>query len=955
MKKVLLALFLIFSFASSADVKKTGFSITDENNDAQADAVNNLKIDIKPNGVRRYKIKATNISPNTTIIFENTSQRNILFRFNAGATSTNQDGATSNSQIIYQIDSQADFSTSDSYALSSCEVGKNTQNIPTRSFFIINRGQKKFLKFSLRDCDTGKIKTEGKLSLETTLSVLGTDMFDTSVDHKEKKTRGLPTVIIGKETVRDLSIMKGGKEEFLCRTRNNIESIELYDGSNNKIESFFPNQQNRRGTKINFTDATGRKIIFTIENKKGTNYRKMYFQLTCNKSANNASVKYYFDARPKEIQVSDLPENEWLYAEQKYKSDDGSAYKDGFSEFIEIAKAGQKGFLLTKAEKEVFEKTGQEFFSLTNAGKNCDNCEIKVVETKLESKKMKPITLTPVDADNKPIEDYNSISEVLITGKIYSDGSNQNIINEKSGNTLIRPCVAGSRANCEIALAEINGATKKSQIYTAIDIINNQKVLAYNNVGPTVLYGADTEWTKYSQTYKAEDSGPTPNQESTLCNKFESHSNEKRVMINGKPHNLVGCNIPFVPKGGGDEINFYSFKPAFYKLIFDNKNSPANDSYGTNKLTYIHTIKEGDYDTTKNEIFEAADFKPSILAIGASLDSLRYNRALSHYDNNLKVAKKLKFSGNPANPTITIDGSDPNGIAVDFSVTASNNSNTDINDAIMLTLEPKNPYNHESGYKDSHISKDITTEKDNININMPGKNFYAGKNIEVNKLNFKREDLLARSYAHIGKSSLDIKINEPKNAELSKKITDDKAAFIFSYIGDDLNFVDAAIIAPNVASNETTADGAVYLAGFCDPESHAACRESGLFISDTIAGHINYFGFDFLAYGKHGTDIKESATGGLFDYDQATFAQFKRGADFLRNLNANEVKIQLKGDKAREYCNIFRNCYPLAENIFGTTFDIYKGRNTQWHGGGDQQGDTIVDGAARRKEQRLNF
>ncbi|MDY4830494.1 MAG: hypothetical protein SO164_06750 [Campylobacter sp.] len=949
MKKVLLALFLIFSFASSDDVKKTGFSITDENDNAQADAVNNLKIDIKPNGVRRYKIKATNISPNTTIIFENTSQRNILFRFNAGATSTNQDGATSNSQIIYQIDSQADFSTSDSYALSSCEVGKNTQNIPTRSFFIINKGQTKFLKFSLRDCDTGDIKKDEKLSLETTLSVLGTDMFDTSVDHKERKTRGLPTVIIGKETVRDLPI---GKDGFLCRTRNNIESLELYDGSNKQLESFSP-KKGERGKKINFTDGAGTKINFTIENKEGTNYRKMHFKLTCTVRGQKIEQIYYFDARPKEIQVSNLPsKGEWLYAEQKYKSDDGSAYKDGFSEFIEIAKAGQRGFLLTKIEKEVFEKTGQEFFSLTKTGADCHNCEIKVIENKLESKEMKPITLTPVDAENKEIKDYNSISEILITGKIYSDGANQNIINEKSGNTLIRPCVAGSRANCEIALAEIKG--DKSEIFTAIDIINNKKVLAYNNVGPTVLYGADTEWTKYSQTYKAEDSGSTQSQVSTLCNKFESHSNEKRVEINGKNYLLVGCNIPFVPKGGGDEINFYTFKPAFYKLIFDNKNSPANDSYGTNKLTYIHTIKEGDYDTKKNEIFEAADFKPSILAIGASLDSLRYNRALSHYDNNLKVAKKLKFSGNPSNPTITIDGSEQNKIADNFNVTASNDK-TDISDAIMLTLEPNNPYNHESGYKGSSISTNITTEKDKITINMPEKNFYAGKNKEVNKLNFKREDLLARSYAHIGKSSVDIKITDPKNAVLSNKITKDKAAFVFSYEGDDLHFVDAAIIAPNVASNDKTADAAAYLAGYCDPTTREACRKSGLFISDTIAGHINYFGFDFLAYGKRDIDIKESTTDRLFDYDRATFSQFRRGADFLKDLNDNEVKIQLQGDKAGDYCNIFRNCYPLGTNSFGTTLDIYKGRNTQWHGGGEQQGSTIVDGAARRKEQRLNF
>ncbi|MCI7587853.1 MAG: hypothetical protein MSS71_08390 [Campylobacter sp.] len=961
MKKVLLALFLIFGFASSAyaDKHTTTFSVIDEGGGKQEDAFNDLKLDVTQTGTKRYKITATNLSPNTTILFKNDSPRNIILRFDAGSTSKGQNDTTSKKQIVYQVSSERDFSTSDYYAFSSCEVDNNPNNRPTGSFIIINRGATKFLRFAMRDCETDTIDQEEKLDIETTLSVIGTNMRDTSVDHTiEKNTLGLPTVIIGQETIRDLSIMKGGKEEFLCKTRNNIEKIELYDGSSNIIESFLP--KNGRGTKINFTDATGRKIIFTIENKKGTNYRKMHFKLTCNKSANNARAIYYFDARPKQIVVKNLPNaDEWLYAEQKYGMD-GNPDKNRFSEFIEKVKTHKDFFLLTDTEKKVFDEVGQEVFLSTVTGKNCDNCEIKVIESKIESKTMNPITLTAVDANGKEIESYNSIAEIAITGKIYSDGSNKNIINEKSGNKLIRPCVAGSRANCEIALAEING--NKSEIYT--HIINNQKFLAYNNVGPTVLYGADTEWTKYSQTYKAPDSAPTTRQanqanQSTLCNKFESHSFEKRVRINGKDYNLVGCNIPFVPEGGGDkdgsdEINFYSFKPAFYKLIFDNKNSPANESYGTNKLTYIHTIKEGDYNAEKKEIFEAADFNPSILAIGASLESLRYNRALSHYDNNLKVAKKLKFSGNPANPTITIEEDKPNNIADNFNVTASN-SKTDISNAILLKLDPKNPYNHAEGYTGASESKDITTDKDSITLNMLKDNFYAGKNIKVNKLNFKRKDLLARSYAHIGKSSLDIKINEPKNATLNTKIETDKAAFIFSYIGDDLNFVDAAIIAPNVASNETTADGAVYLAGFCDPESHAACRESGLFISDTIAGHINYFGFDFLAYGKHDTDIKESTTGGLFDYDQATFAQFKRGADFLRNLNANEVKIQLQGDKARDYCNIFRNCYPLGGSSFGTTFDIYKGRNTQWHGGGDQQGDTIVDGAARRKEQRLNF
>ena len=966
MKKVLLALFLIFGFAGSAYADKhTTFSVIDEGGGKQEDAFNDLKLDVTQTGTKRYKITATNLSPNTTILFKNDSPRNIILRFDAGSTSKGQNDTTSKKQIVYQVSSQDDFSTSDYYAFSSCEVDNNPNNRPTGSFIIINKGATKFLRFAMRDCDTGEIKKDGKLSLETTLSVLGTDMIDTSVDHKEKKTLGLPTVIIGQPTTRDLST---GKNEFVCRTRNNIESLELYDGSNKRIESFSPKKENGKdgkAAKINFTDGTGRTINFTIKNEKDTNYRKMHFKVTCNDlRRQKQEIYYYFDARPKEIRVKNLPkEDEWLYAEQKYGMD-GKPDENRFNEFIEKVKTHKDFFLLTQPEKKLFDEVGQEVFLSTSAGQNCENCEIKVIESKIESKTMNPITLTAVDANGKEIESYNSIAEIAITGKIYSDGSNQNIINETSGNTLIRPCVAGSRANCEIALAEIKGDKgDKTEIYT--HIINNKKLLAYNNVGPTVLYGADTEWTKYSQTYKAPDSAPAPRQanqanQSTLCNKFESHSFEKRVRINGKDYNLVGCNIPFVPEGGGDkdgsdEINFYSFKPAFYKLIFDNKNSPANESYGTNKLTYIHTIKEGDYNAEKKEIFEAADFNPSILAIGASLESLRYNRALSHYDNNLKVAKKLKFSGNPANPTITIVDDKPNDIAVDFSVTAKNNK-TDISDAIMLTLEPKNPYNHEEGYTGASESKDITTEKNSITLNMPANNFYAGKNIKVNKLNFKREDLLARSYAYIGKSSVNIDIGDAKNAKLSNKITNDKAALIFSYKGDDLNFVDAAIIAPNVASNDDTADGAVYLAGFCDPTIHAECRESDLFISDTIAGHINYFGFNFLAYGSNNDkDIKESPTGGLFKYDQATFSQFKRGADFLKDFKGNEVKIELQGDKAKEYCNIFRNCYPLGGSSFGTTFNSYKARATQWHGGGEQQGNTIVDGAARRKEQRLNF
>ena len=869
----------MFGFASGVNVIIPDFTITDESGVTQSGLFLNLELDIPAGSVQQYNVNVTDFPFDRTVRFENNSQGNILLRFNAGVASK--------SQVVYQVGFDENSFTSDYYALSSCQVDKSTNNRPTRSFFIINSGDIKFLKFYLRDCDTGNIinnNTE-KLNLKTTLLAIKTQMSDNSVDPKGQSSsasRGLPTVIIGQEATREL----------LCQTN----TIELYDGSGN------PNPAQVA------LDPQGTKIKFTINNQRGTNYRKMYFEVTCR---NGQNQRYYFDARPKRIVVKNLPSaDKWLYAEYKYKID-GTPYDDEFS----------------KAIKE------QKDFST-----KCDNC--KVVENQLpEPKTMNAITLIPEDANRVPVADYNSIGEIVIAGKIHGDGTNAisgssdaNIINEISGSNLIRPCVAGSRAGCEIALAEIKGTA--SEIYT--DRIDNQtKVLAYNNVGPTVLYGVDTEWTKYSQTYQA----------GTLCDKFESHSDEK----------LVGCNIPFVAEDGSD-LNFYSFKPALYKLLFESKNSPANASYGTDKLTYIHTIKPDDYDATNNKIFEAADFNASILAIGASLESLKNNRTLSHYDNHLKVANELNFSGNPANPTITINGSKTNDIATDFSVTV-NNDETDISGAIMLTLEPNNPYNHEKGYKADPALTEIK-DKNNIDINMPKGNFYAGKNIKVNKLNLKREDLLARSYAHIGSSS--VSIDMTKNTALSTKITTDKAAFISSYKGDDLNFVDAVIIAPNVASNETTTDGAVYLAGYCESTTLTACKESGVFISSAIAGHINYYGFDFLAYGNN-PDVKESTTEGLFEYSDATFSKFKNGADFLGGFTADKVTIKLKGDQAEDYCKIFRNCYELESGKFGTTFNSYKASIRQWHGSGDQ-GKTIVDSineasktTTRRKEQRLSF
>ncbi|MCI6564292.1 hypothetical protein, partial [Campylobacter sp.] len=484
MKKVLLALFLIFGFASSAaanthTTNRVTVSVIAEDGGKQEDAVNELKLDVTQTGTKRYKIKVTNLSPNATLRFNNNSNKNIILRFDAGSTSKGQNDATSKKQIVYQVGFQNDFSTSDYHAFSSCEVDNNTKDRPTGSFIIINKGATKFLKFALRDCDTNDIKQEEKVNLETILSVVETELKDTSVDHTiEKNTFGLPTVIIGQETVRDFSTRsaKTGQEEFFCRAANNVDDkkgLELYDGNGKKVDSFSYKKRNGEPSKFSFT----------IENKPGINYRKMHIKLICKQSIiqdgvasvigqnNTRERKYYFDARPKAIVVKNLPkEDEWLYAEQKYGMD-GKPDENRFNEFIEKVKTHKDFFLLTQPEKKLFDEVGQEVFLSTSAGQNCENCEIKVIESKIESKNMKPITLTAVDAQDKPIESYSSIAEIAITGKIFSDGSKGNIINEKSGNNLIRPCVAGSRANCEIALAEIK--KDKTEIYT--HIINNKK------------------------------------------------------------------------------------------------------------------------------------------------------------------------------------------------------------------------------------------------------------------------------------------------------------------------------------------------------------------------------------------------------------------------------------------------------------------------------------------------
>ena len=124
MKKVLLALFLMFGFASagfSAD-----FTITDESGTPpQSGILRILELNIPTgSGHQYYSVNVTDFPSDRTVFFTNISQGNILLRFNAGVTSKKQ--------AVFKVGRQNDFSNSDYYALSSCEVDKNPQNRPTR-------------------------------------------------------------------------------------------------------------------------------------------------------------------------------------------------------------------------------------------------------------------------------------------------------------------------------------------------------------------------------------------------------------------------------------------------------------------------------------------------------------------------------------------------------------------------------------------------------------------------------------------------------------------------------------------------------------------------------------------------------------------------------------------------------------------------------------------------------
>lgn len=955
MKKIILALFLVFGFANA----EFSVIVTDESGNELEKGTTEYGIDVailklENQLTANFELNATDVVTWGSLFgLKNSSDSNLLIRFNNNKT-IDKDGKEVNKQIILQAGSMENFFSSPYYAFTSCLVEKTSKNRPTKSFFIINKDDTKILNFLVRNCETGDIEYSETFNGSTPFSALKTTMSDVDTTYHGEENLGapigLPAVVIARQATRDLAVDYGGGHggEFICKDDklSNVSVLKLYDGSGIDITD-----------KANIQkDNNSAKVTFTIPNDS-INYRKMHFRVECkttkaNKGKQNIQI-FYFDARPKAIRVSGLPSaDEWLYAEYEYKSD-GSAYNDEFSSVIKTEKSNQKGSF-----------------------ESCDKC--KVVEDKLqESKTMKAITLNAIDANDNIINNYVSITDMAIFGKVYTDGIDSisgeeikaKVTEIQNDNTLGRACVFGGRNGCTRAYVEINGAS--SEVFTGVSKIDgqNSRVLSYNNAGKTVLYSVDTEWTKFSQSFT---SGAELNEnlqvaKSILCDMDETHDEEQAKTISGKTRNLVGCNIPFVDEKGSDELNFYFFKPAIYKLLFESKNSPSNDSYGTDKFTYIHSIKAEDYDATNNKIFETADFSASMLVIGASLDSLENNRTLSHYDNHLKVAEKLKFSGNPINPIVTVEDSKANDIAEDFSVTLSDDE-ADISGALIVTLEPKNPYHHENGYKNNPTLSEITS-KESITINREKDSFYSGKNIKANKLNFKREDLLARSYVHLGMSSVDINMSDPKNAPLSQKMNDDQAAFIFSYDGDDLNFVDAAIIAPNVASNEETADAAVYLAGFCDATN---CSDD-FFISNRIANHMNYYGFNFNVMNQEA--LKEDASDeekeqykkieaetSLFGYSGASFGEFRNGADFLKSFNANEVKIELKGDQAKEYCEIFRNCYPLSDGTsYGAVFNSFKISENAWHGGGDKQGKTIVDSIAndnkktRRKEQRLSF
>ena len=782
-----------------------------------------------------------------------------------------------------------------------------------------------------------------------------------------------PVQLIGS---KNLEIDFDKFNELSCRDRTNnrgteFTKVELYDGNDVLVQSSEDATDAIVSNKIKIDKFKLSDIEIPNKEGKNLNYKQMYLKTTCNATWGSKDIgtgevsntqNTYFDARPARLLRTtpvELKNADKLYAQYSYGFEANGAGNESiehlrkFAEGKALEEFGQDALneLFCDYEDNEHKGTGILQTYVNDRSKAAGYNYTAHYDTSDFNNKQ---IFEAIDVNGDVVKGYDSARmEVVIASKlITADEASKNL-----------PC-KDEPGKCQIGYIQLNGGTNVNNqlpipkgIYTDF---GTRYALEFKHIGPTQIFGHDSTWTVFSRDRSLDNNA--------LCI-VDSASNIPNV--NG----IIGCDIGLSEKSGAmttpdnpdeETIDFYTFTPAAMKMQIELKNSPINNSYGTDKWTYISNIqremeKRKSEGAVNNRVppFESADLNVSVYALGANKNNFCSNTPSVvnrfTYSADLKV-HDLNFAGSPKNPYI--NKADPTGEIFmdkiqDFSIKALSEKLFKKDELAIYKAEISRPqkagFNHEFDYvvDDFKDAKSIL-ESSPVSLDRPASEFLGGKNIGEYRLNFIRNDLLARNYVNIKDDDFEI-ISDETTWNWLKDIGE--IAIAYSLKGD-LTFVDAAMIAPDFANNtdRNKADQAVYLAGYCDSD----CDKAGI-LGEKVPNHITYNIFSHSPL--PGADPKPN----MFKYEGATFKERVAGADMINGFTGDEVSVLLQdkdeatdNEELKKYCEIFRNCVDLGEGKYGLKFKVFGAAATSWHGAGEDQGTTILDNANNKRHRPNN-
>lgn len=777
-----------------------------------------------------------------------------------------------------------------------------------------------------------------------------------------------PVQLIGS---KNLEIDFDKFNELSCRDRTNnrgteFTKVELYDGNDVLVQSSEDVTDAIVSNKIKIDKFKLSDIEIPNKEGKNLNYKQMYLKTTCNATWGSKDIgtgevsntqNTYFDARPARLlrkTPAQLKNADKLYAQYSYGFEANGAGNESIEHLRKFAEGKALEEFGEDSLKELFcdyednEHKGTGILqTYVNNRSKADgyNYTAHYDTSDFNNKQI----FEAVDVNGNVVKGYDSARmEVVIASKlITADEASKNL-----------PC-KDEPGKCQIGYIQLNGGTNVNNqlpipkgIYTDF---GTRYALEFKHIGPTQIFGHDSTWTVFSRDRSLDNN--------SLCI-VDSASNIPNA--NG----VIGCDIGLSEKPGAmstpdnpdeETIDFYTFTPAAMKMQIELKNSPVNDSYGTDKWTYISNIqremeKRKKEATANNRVppFESADLNISVYALGANKNNFcSDNPSVVNrftYNADLKV-HNLNFSGSPKNPYI--NKAEPtselfmNNIE-DFAIKATSEKLFKKDELAIYKAEISRPQKAGFNYEFDYVIDDFKDAKNildtqPVSLDRPASDFLGGKNISEYRLNFIRNDLLASNYVNIKQDDFKI-ISDENTWKWLKNIGEIAVALS---VKGDLTFVDAAMIAPDFAHNndKSNVDQAVYLAGYCDSN----CDEASIF-GEKVPNHITYH--TFSAPPLPGDEKI------LFDYDKTvTFKDHKAGADMINGFIGNEVSVLLQSkdankDELEKYCEIFRNCVDLGEGKYGLKFKVFSKAATAWHGAGEDQGTTILDNTSEDGHKR---